>query len=162
MQENDQLQLDTAPQYRNIGYIVLPPGHGKSFHHNSIVGLVEADSIYDCRGDAELSKLRSIARKMDDWHNYDVAWASRISARLTLHRWVVMVPNESIGRLMGGTYMGSAVLERDQWTTNLERRGKTPDDYSYCIDGLIINRTFSTNEGLSSWLKFVVNCWLAF
>lgn len=142
-----------------IGFLVLPPGHGKSYHHSSIPGLVEADTIYDCRGDDELKELRLRARITSDWSNYDEAWASRIKVIIGDNNWVIMVPNRAIGDKLNGTCLGIGQLSNNQWDINLKKRGKTSRDYEYSrqIGPEVV--TFETNLDLHDWIVTKVNKW---
>jgi hypothetical protein len=143
-----------------LAYIVMPPGHGKSFLHAEIYGLVEADSIYDCRGDEALADARSIARHTGVWARYDKKWSERLTVRLTGHRWVIMVPSKTIGEIMGGTHLGTLQLADDQWNKNLKTRGKTCSDYGYarCTDP--DTRFFEDNVSLTNWVLLTSSQWL--
>jgi hypothetical protein len=148
------------PRTSLIGYIVMPPGHGKTYHHGSIQELYEADQICDCRGDETLAMLREEARRVGYWGYYDEEWSSRISRRLKNTPCVIMVPAVSIGERIGGTHLGTAQLRDKQWQENINLRGKTVSDYEYArqVGSEVIN--FDTNEQLSSWLRETAYQWV--
>jgi len=143
-----------------IGFLVLPPGHGKSYHHSSIPGLIEADTMYDCRGDDELKELRLRARITSDWSNYDEAWANRLKSIVKDDNWVIMVPNRAIGDRLNGTCLGIGQLSNDQWDVNLKKRGKTSKDYEYGRQIGLDVTTFETNLDLHEWIVTRANKWL--
>lgn len=137
---------------RRIGYLVIPPGCGKSHHHLKIPGLLEADGIFDCKGTPELKRLRAIAKETGDWTNYDAAWSVELLKRLPIGKCLIMVPHESIGQLIGGEYLGSAKLEEQQWALNLKCRGKRLEDYAYTATQIQHFRSFPSNDMMSNWI----------
>lgn len=136
----------------NIGYIILPAGHGKSHNYLQIPGLVEADSILNCNGTTYLQLLRDNAKRTGNWESYDKEWGTQIRARLTDFNWVVMVPAKEVGEAMGGEFLGSATLYREAWKENLKSRNKKPDDYRWGTIQADAMWIFSTNNVLQDWL----------
>jgi len=144
-----------------ITYIVMPPGHGKSHYHNKVPGLVEADTIYNYRGDAELSFLRTMARETGYWEEYDRQWANRILPRLVGNLWIVMVPSDPVGQPLGGTLLTKVQLTEYQWSENLKKRGKSTKDYEYAkLTGPDVH-FFDTNIEVESHLQDVIRIWMS-
>jgi len=151
----------SIPKMMYIAHIVMPPGHGKSHHHNKIPDLVEADTIYNYRGDAELSSLRTIARETGNWVKYDRQWADRILSRLIGNFWIVMVPSDIVGQLLGSTLLTKVQLTEHQWSENLKKRGKSTNDYDYAkLTGPDVH-FFNTNVEVESHLQDVIRTWMS-
>lgn len=145
----------------DVGYVVMPPGHGKSYYHVRIQDLIEADSLYNCRGDESLKDLRLIARTTGEWAEYDDAWASRLVPLIPLRCCIILVPSATVGDAIGATHLGSVQLSDSQWATNLENRGKTVADYAYArLSGPGV-AMFHTNFDLQSWLLAKLFSWKA-
>jgi len=154
------LIFHSSEMENNIAYLVLPPGHGKSWRHNSTLGLIEADSIFDCRGDKELKLLRSAARKSNNWGKYDKEWSIRILARLTPHKWIVMVPACAIGELLSPVCLGVFQLDPVEWDENLTHRGKTHVHYEYTRETQVEPTQVKDNKELDEIIKDVCSAWL--
>jgi len=149
-----------------IGFLVLPPGHGKSFLHKKLPGLLEGDSIVDCRK-GPLSALRdkakaSLTTTSQEWVNYDHLWAEMIQAALSPGRYVIMVPSISVGRTAGWTYLGSAALSLEQWKKNLMNRKGDSSKYQECYQQIKANggQTFPLNQALENWVIQVTTSWM--
>jgi hypothetical protein len=143
-----------------LGFVVLPPGHGKSHHHGMLPGLIEADTVFNCKGTPALAALRKVAKETGNWETYDFLWANMIANRLTQHRWVIMVPSKSIGELLNGVYLGSGQLSDPQWEQNLRSRQKGLGAYEYCRLTDSDVEKFNSNDALSNWLLTVSMLWL--
>jgi len=145
---------------KSVAYVVMPPGHGKSYMHTRIPRLVEADSIFDCRGDETLEKLRKEARATGNWSRYDSEWANRIAVRLTEHRWILMVPANSVGQIVGEKCLGQFQLTNDAWDANVACRGKSNLDYEYARLRSPQVQYFQSNNDLSETVIAVSIQWL--
>jgi len=144
-----------------VAHIVMPPGHGKSYYHVKIPGLVEADTIYNYRGDEELSLLRTDARQTGNWEHYDRQWAARILPQLTGNFWIIMVPSDTVGQMLGGTLLTKIQLRDSQWSENLKQRGKSVKDYEYVrLKGSDVH-FFETNIEVESHLQDVIKDWMS-
>jgi hypothetical protein len=143
-----------------IGYIIMPPGHGKSHHHCRLPGLIEADSIFNCKGTSELKELRSEAKRTNDWRVYDHHWVSELYKGLGSTRYVVMVPVKNVGEEMNATYLGSLRLIDKQWNKNLRKRGKAVKDYLYCLNNDDEYELCRTNDELEATLLGIAVDWL--
>jgi len=144
-----------------VAYIVMPPGHGKSHYHDKIPGLVEADTLYNYRGDEELSVLRTNARITGNWEKYDRQWAARILPHLTGNFWIVMVPSDTVGEMLGGTLLTKIQLDDHQWSENLKHRGKSVRDYEYArLTGSDV-QFFKTNVEIESHIQDVIKSWMS-
>lgn len=145
---------------QDVAHIVMRPGHGKSYNHLKIRGLVEADSVVNCKANETLQFLRRIAKCTGKWEEYDSHWANMISERLTPHRWVVLVPSASVGTLLGAISLGTAELEVGVWTENLRSRGKRPNDYSWSTYDPDSAQIFHSNKDLSDWILRIADKWI--
>jgi len=121
---------------------------------------VEADSIFDCRGDETLKKLRKEARATGSWGKYDSEWAHRIPVRLTKHRWVLMVPSDSVGKIVGENCLGHFQLTNDPWDANIACRGKNNQDYEYARLRSPQVQYFQCNNDLNDKVITVSTQWL--
>jgi hypothetical protein len=145
--------MDMTTHSLELFCIVMPPAHGKSYFHNCALHLLESDKIYDCRGDPILAGLRLSARADGNWSAYDIAWAERIRSRLSIGKYVLMVP--SIGNCLAlhGNLVARVQLDDSEWTKNLESRGKKVADYEYSRqkgDDVI---RFNNRDKLGEWLS---------
>jgi hypothetical protein len=147
-------------RYDWIGFVIMPPGCGKSHYHTKIPGLIEADSVYDCRGNPFLHNLRNKARETGNWKEYDKAWANEIKLRLTGHLWVIMVPSMSVGIALGAQHLSCLTLDENVWNKNLEVRGKTSDDYQYALNDLGGGLRCPSNESLKEHLFTTAQTWM--
>jgi len=144
-----------------VAHIVMPPGHGKSHYHNRMPGLVEADTIYNYRGDTELSFLRTVARRTENWEEYDRQWANRILSKLSGNFWIIMVPSDTVGQLLGGTLLTKIQLTDHQWNENLKKRGKSVQDYEYArLTGSDVH-IFNTNIEIESHIQDIIKAWMS-
>jgi len=150
-----------------IGFLVLPPGHGKSFLHKKLPGLLEGDSIVDCRTGL-LSSLRDNAKASSspmsqEWANYDHLWSEMIQAALSPGKYVIMVPSISVGRAAGWIYLGSAALTLEQWKENLQTRKGDPIKYHECYQQIKANggQIFPSNKALETWVTQVATTWIS-
>nr|WSP06972.1 hypothetical protein [Gnomoniopsis castaneae chrysovirus 1] len=138
---------------QTVGYMVLPPGHGKSYMMSKELGsygLVEADGVIDCRGTQELSDLKDAAQVSGNWSQYDNLWSSEINSKIKGKRCVVMVPSSTVGEAGGWHKVGTYLLTLDAWAANLmTRKGdmyKYRKQYSQAqLDG---GRVFKDMDGL--------------
>jgi hypothetical protein len=148
------------PLNQILAYIVMPPGHGKSYHHNALEGLLEADSVYNCKSDKELAALRKAAKTTGEWETYDAEWAKRLLPLFPKRPCVIMVPSEDVGDALGAIWLGSAQLSEPQWAENLAKRSRTPADYDWGTlrgnDSLL----FTNNNDLSTWLLYTAEAWM--
>lgn len=143
-----------------LGYIVLPAAHGKSYHHGTLPGLLEADQIINCNGTPELQEARKEAKSTADWSKYDALWATLIRERIPKGRQVIMVPSSTIGVLLNATCLGSAILTDDVWSVTLAKRGKRLTDYQWGYDPVKPNKTFHDLATLSSWIHEITGAWM--
>jgi len=144
---------------RELAYIVMPPGHGKSYNHLSVPGLIEADTVYNCKGDSELQLLRKTAKSSAEWDEYDTQWAQRLLNAIPGGRWVVMVPSQDVGEKLGAVCLGNARLCREVWAENLESRGKIPEDYNWGTARDEDCTMFTSNNDLQMWLRAITDAW---
>lgn len=147
----------------DIAFIVMPPGHGKSYLHTSIPGLVGIDDIVQCRSTPELSRLRSEAKASGDWSHYDALYAKVFLTRLTAGRWVVMVPAKELGLALGGKHILSAILDDSEWGRNLEHRSATMDKYKPYRDTISKDECllFFNNATLAKVVHIAAKDWLS-
>jgi hypothetical protein len=117
-----------------IAYIVLPPGHGKSFWHLYVPGLLEADSVFPCRATQILSDLRTQAKKSGEWDQYDEEWSNQLKTRIEKgeERAVVMVPSWKVGEKAGWTDLGTLLLTKEVWAKNFDLRKDTHEKHEEC------------------------------
>jgi hypothetical protein len=112
-----------------MAYVVLPPGHGKSHLHQKIEGLYEADTLVNCKATQELADLRKTAKETNGWHDYDHAWVKEIKKVLPDDLRIIMVPADTVGRLVTGYRLFSGVLKEEAWTKNLKNRKGSVEEY---------------------------------
>lgn len=117
---------------RHIGYIVLPPAHGKTHNHLAISNLYDAGSLVGCTSTDKLTCLRTIAKNLIPvggayaaWNAYDRVYARELDIQIGAGRHVVLVPSGDIGIAANWTWLGSFVLSQNEWMRNLEARGET-------------------------------------
>jgi hypothetical protein len=145
----------------SIGYIVLPPGHGKSYRHSPLRNLLEADSLVPCKSTTSLIIARKKAKLHGNWLEYDTLWASMILETLPPGRVVLMVPTNSVGISLGGTFLGAAVLNLTVWSNNLKNRVGDPVKYASVREEALLGgaRVFESNEELTEWVDRTVTNW---
>lgn len=139
------------------GFVVLPPGHGKSYIHGRLAGVFEADTVVPCKSTPLLIQLRREAKVSRNWSAYDAEWTRLLNMALPDTPSVVLVPATSVGHAGGWTCLGGAVLQYHVWVENLKSRG---DDVGWFLTswqdtlheyGLV----FDTNSDLQVWLSKV-------
>lgn len=114
---------------KEFAYVVLPPGHGKSYLHRQIPGVYEADSLVNCRATPKLSELRANAKLSGKWDEYDKEWVEELKAVLPEDLLVIMVPDHSIGKLLTHNFIFAGVLDHKAWAKNLEHRKGSVEEY---------------------------------
>lgn len=132
-----------------VGYVVMPPAHGKSWISSRLPGLREADGIFDCKGNQRLRLLRSQAKVTNSWLAYNTAWAEELIARAPPLPVVVMVPSFQLGELMTNINLGGYALEFEVWCNNLDNRGASFLKYLECYNDCVSNTStciFPSNE----------------
>jgi len=144
-----------------IACIVLPPGHGKSFNHGKLPGLLEADKVFDCKGSERLCVLRTQAKLDGKWGDYNREWAVEIVLRLPPDRCVVMVPSFEVAKEISCLCLGALALKEEVWARNLAGRQGDTDKYRECWmracdEGL----TLASNDELNEQLHLGAKMWL--
>jgi len=129
------------------GFIVLPPGHGKSVLHNPEKHIFEADQLYNYKEDKTLVLLRDEAKKTGDWAMYDKIWGQLlgdVQPALT----VVLVPTKAIGDATGGVWLGSCRLPWTYWKVNFLNRKGWAEKYRRCWEDVANHQYFyvGTND----------------
>lgn len=142
---------------RPIGYIVMPPGHGKSVLHNPEVGLYEADQVVYWKEDKSLREARRCGKETGDWSQYDHLWASRMRSLLPKGS-IVMVPVHSVGEAMGAQKIGSLYLDWGQWTRNFQQRRGSASKYKRCWEdaqrgGVFVHTNEQTTCQVKQWCE---------
>jgi len=145
-----------------VAFVVVPPGHGKSFLHGGFPGLVEADSVINNKGNSELTSLRIEARRSGMWDTYDKHWSACIQSRLTRAPWVVMVPAYAVGAAAGWTYLGGAALDKLVWEQNLRGRKGSVAKYQGTWDDAVKHsaRFCSDNDQVNSHIVGLAIMWI--
>lgn len=157
-----QSQNMTANE-NNIGFIVLPPGHGKSHLHSPTRHIFEADSLVPYNSSTKLQELRKAAKISGNWSEYDAEWTSCLAAKLPKTRCILLVPSQSVGKAAHWTDLGGAVLTLTQWSLNLQNRPYGIWKYYslWCeVDRTYRNR-FADNTHLQSALLAYAGKWIA-
>jgi len=147
----------------SIGYVVMPPAHGKSHLHLRFPWLVEADGLCPCRGTTSLNHLRTRAKESGDWSEYDREWARETLLRLahTNHRIVVLIPAPSVGSALGGVHLHSARLTLPAWESNLRSRSYSTEKYLSLWEEVgASGTTYESNSSLQSEVVRVGMCWV--
>jgi hypothetical protein len=116
----------------SVAYLVMPPGHGKSYLQARIPNLLEADTLTPNKATPLLRELREEAKRGQDWAHYDREWTRELKTRIPLGRWVVMVPAREVGVEAGWVYLGTLVLERTQWVSNFMKRPDSWEKHIKC------------------------------
>lgn len=145
-----------------VGYIVLPPGHGKSYRHDPSRKLLEAGSLVGCKSTNELAALRKVAWETNDWSKYDPLWGSEIQRHLPTGRCVVMIPASSVGNIQGWVRLGSARLCLDEWESNLRFRKGSVAQYRASWEAVAKEggAQLDSNQGLDEWVNARLAEWL--
>jgi len=145
----------------SIDYIVLPPGHGKSYHYYQLGNLLGAGSLISCKSTTSPIIARKKVKLHSNWLEYDTLWASMILEILPPGRVVPMVPTSSVGISLGGTFLGAAVLDLTVWSHNLKNRvGDPVKDTSVMEEALLGGaRVFESNEEPTEWVDGTVIGW---
>lgn len=143
------------------GYIVLPPGHGKSFRHKTIPNYFDVEAFVGPRTTRGLARLRSKAKQSGDWAEYDKLWATKLEEVLPTGRFVLGVPSDSIGQLLNGTRIFAGVLEDSQWAENLQnRKGSIAEYRNYWQHVKDLGaETYPDNESLDQAIKDAIDVW---
>lgn len=143
------------------GYIVLPPGHGKSFRHKKIPNYIDAEALVACRATRELFWLRSEAKRSGNWTAYDKLWAAKLEEVLPTGRFVIGVPSDSIGKLLNGNLIFAGVLEDFQWAQNLQDRKGSIAEYRHYWQQVrdLGADIYSDNESLDQAIKDAIDEW---
>jgi hypothetical protein len=141
----------------NIGFIVMPPGTGKSHYHRKLhPDLIEADALHDYRTDSSLTDKRMAAKLTNDWSEYDIEWAGKLKAKIT-KRSILMVPNENIGRQINGKYLGTLCLSHQAWESNLSMRNQTHSKFTECYNIAFPKAVvYNSNMELQTALVFLI------
>jgi len=138
---------------KRIAYVVLPPGHGKSYHAARDSKLLEADVVYHPSRSFQLSAMREEAKTTNDWTQFDKRWGQLLTERLEEDS-LIMVPSITIGQGEKWLYLGSAALNFDQWKQNLEnRKGTTLKYRTLWESAALTGNVFTSNLDLTIWLK---------
>lgn len=148
---------------RPIGFIVLPPAHGKTTIHLSLPYLLEADSVYPCRGTPLLSQLRTEAKRTGEWDRYDRVWARELLRSLPPgdSPLVVMVPAQSVGVELGGAFLMAGRLLLDEWEKALTGRSYTVDKYMFGWEEAgQLGQTYSSHHTLQEEVRRVAANWV--
>jgi hypothetical protein len=137
-----------------MGYVVLPPGHGKSYYHAKFEGIYEADTVWPYNATPELIALRKDAWSTGDWGKYDSLWADGIMSHMPADTIVLMVPAHSVGVLVAQKFIFSAVLSLEAWERNLRFRKGSVAKYLPCYELAKKSgaRTYEDNERLETAL----------
>jgi hypothetical protein len=132
------------------GYVVLPPGHGKSYYHKKFKGIYEADSLAPYNATKELVELRKRAKQSGDWTEYDKLWSVQVINAMPDDTIVIMVPSREIGELVAKSHVFSGVLEHVAWAENLKGRKGSIKEYAYSWDAARASgaKVYMTNEQL--------------
>lgn len=113
-----------------VGYVVLPPGHGKSYMHGKIDGVYEADTLINCKATETLRQLRKQAKMTDEWTDYDSAWTSLIKEVLPDDTQVILVPDDRVGVKFCQSCIFRGVLTQTAWEENLRNRKGSTVEYN--------------------------------
>lgn len=153
----------TSSHPDQVGYVVMPPGHGKSYLHSPALRLLEADTLIDCKGTPFLRVLREEAKKTGDWDRYDREWGMEITKRLPRGKVVVMVPSHRVGVLSGWTCLSAVTLTDEAWSLNLTNRQGSIEKYSQCRSMALAHGglVFSSNRDLSAHVLTAARNWVA-
>lgn len=118
---------DSGPQ-GNIAFVVMPPGHGKSFYHNPSLGIIEADTLVPCRSTIGLLTLRTEAKRTDNWVSYDMLWTTLLTEALKdyTNPIILLVPSAKVGHHGGWVDLGGLLLSEPCWERNFQHR---PDSH---------------------------------
>lgn len=117
------------------GYIVMPPGTGKTttLASEHLPNVIEADQACNFRRSDSLMRLRKAARATGEWASFNAAWVHELRHALEPGR-VILVPDAEIGELLGAQYLGTVCLNPAMWVQNLLSRGDHPGDYKQCYN----------------------------
>lgn len=159
--ECNQKGADVHSSPAESAYIVLPPGHGKSWHHQRFHFLYEADSVVNCKGTDQLAQKRIVAKQTGDWRDYDLTWTNELKKRLPDTPYLIMVPSDSVGQLLADKCIFKGVLSIGQWEQNLSTRKGSVDKYSKWREEVLNSgaKLFDTNDALNTALYAVINMW---
>lgn len=144
-----------------VDYIVLPPGHGKSYRHAQNFELKEADSLVNCKATMELCHKRAVAKLDGDWNAYDKLWADMIKDVMPKYDFIIMVPDAAVGAMFNGDCLFHGVLSDRQWAENLKHRKGTVDEYRLYKDKLLAAgaQEFESNQDLDRAIYQIVRDW---
>lgn len=140
---------------KRIGYIVMPPGHGKSVLHNPEIKLYEADRIVYWKEDESLREAREHGWETGNWDCYDYLWASKMKSLIPEDS-IVMVPVHSVGEALGAERIGALYLDWEQWTDNFKNRKGSPSKYTRCwedakVGGVSVKTNEQTTHQVRRW-----------
>jgi hypothetical protein len=112
------------PSPSQIGFIVLPPAHGKTKLHCPKNYVYDASTVFDGRSTVDLEYLYQRALNTGFWMSYYQAWSKYLAPRLLEEtgRIVVMVPHEELGQYAGWTDLGGLILHHSAWHGNFKHR----------------------------------------
>jgi hypothetical protein len=136
-----------------IGCIVMPPAHGKSHLHGFIPNVLEADSVFNCKGTTELAILQRRAKETDDWLEYDIKWMDQVLTRLPQAPCILLVPSPSIAVIIRAPILGRLQLEDYPWQLNLNSRAKVVADVEYSRQSGDDVLKFHSNGAISITVK---------
>lgn len=144
-----------------VDYIILPPGHGKSYRHTDHMELKEADTIVGCKSTVELCHRRSVAKLDGNWEPYDTLWTDMIKEVMPKYDFILMVPDASVGAKFGGSCLFHGVLSDKQWAENLKNRKGTVEEYRPYKDKLLNAgaEEFKSNHDLDRAIDKVLRDW---
>lgn len=145
----------------SIGYLVIPPGCGKSTLHHQELGLIEADTLVPYNSTKELRSTRENARLTGDWTAYDRTWSTLLGAKLPQGRCVIMVPKKEVGESLGGEYLGTLYLEDKTWQANTASRGVPLSKYKSCLPATLDAWTtrYKENKDLQQAVRSRFSVW---
>lgn len=145
-----------------VGYIVLPPGHGKTYRHNPRMNLLEIDSLVHYKATPELVDYRKRAKETHCWGDYDKLRASLVCPLLPDEKCVVMVPSYLVGSVSGWQFLGGAALSKGQWEENMKNRSDDTKQWEYAWEAVISSggEVIENNNDLDSWIEETRTNWV--
>jgi len=142
-----------------LGYIILPPGHGKSYLHDPTIDLYEADSVVPNKATKELREKRKRAKITGDWSDYDTCWATLLVKALP-EDGVVLVPADQVGQAIRAVRLGACYLDESVWAENFRDRPDTAEKHIAAWEEAKRLGTFMrTNRDTTHWVHSLVNAW---
>lgn len=139
-------------------YIILPIAHGKSWNHDPVKGIWEADQTYNWRADPELKAMRDKAKATGDWAKFDFSWGYELR-KLVPSNQILLVPHEHVALTADRNFLiGTYVLKEEVWLSNMGKRDENVAEwrahYERVRDEFCpAKRMFSSNEELSAAIQ---------